>query len=377
MSFNARPSPLVPPEISAIICEQVSNRGTLAVLCRTSSLFRAQAQHLLYRSVNLRECSMRGIKSWALSVTRNVHLAERVHFLTLRLPVSLDPSDAAKIAHALSECVNLKVLKVASADGIFNRLPDCKHTWIIETCSFRLHKFQNSYFETKELWMELFWKVQEDIQVLSFPKGTSPLPVKFLPNLVAVHTSNLAGLPPDRPLQRIHTSVGNDLSSLARYAQSLTTLNLTRHWSLSDRDITLSSTTQTIANLLPQLCHLWLVETRKDDISGLPPVSEPAPTKAIQNLSHLETFVFHTRNVGRLVDSNGTQTTAYLMDVPADIESLGLVIMTVCPTLRRTDLGGEVALDEQLNCILTRGATGEIQAEHGTEFDSDAVSMFW
>jgi hypothetical protein len=84
MAFSTLPS-----EICALICDEVDQSRTLTLLCRTSRLFRDQAQYILYHSVDLRDRDMRTVKSWARTVTRHSHLAERVHALALCLPTIL------------------------------------------------------------------------------------------------------------------------------------------------------------------------------------------------------------------------------------------------------------------------------------------------
>ncbi|KAJ7646607.1 hypothetical protein FB45DRAFT_178443, partial [Roridomyces roridus] len=363
---------LLPPELCAIICDQVQDSDTLANLCRTSRLFQDRAQRILYHAIDLRKRPRRSVKSWALSVTRNAHLATRVHSLVLAFPETLDPSDATKIAGALHTCVNLKELELCHADLHPRTLP--MHVWMIQDCPFRLDIFRNSYFSAGPWWMEKFWEAQTEIRALSVLAGTSiPNGTSTMPHLVAVHTPQFYDLPRDKPLQRIHANLDRNLSDLAPYAQSLTILNLQRVW--MDEDLPLSSALDTIASTLPLLCHLWLVE--KTTTERYLPASDRVPTPALRRLTKLQTFVFHVRNVDFFVDD--VTDTEYFLEVQEDMRELGYDIMATQPTLRRVNLGAEPldAAPSSQTCVLTRSPEGTILVEHGTEFDSEAASLFW
>ncbi|KAJ7368993.1 hypothetical protein DFH08DRAFT_947874 [Mycena albidolilacea] len=236
MSFST-----LPPEICGAICAEVKElRGNLAVLCTTSRNFCREAQRILYHSVDLQGREMRATKSWARAVTQYTHLAERMHALTLQLPSieSLDVSDIAKIVKVLSRCINLKELC-----GV----PEC----MISACPFRLQKFEN-LAPFKGWWDDDFWKTQTEIRVLSLtyfpPSLENQLPV---PNLIALRIAVLHNLP-ERPLQRVETGFHTDLTPLARYSRTLTTLNLQGEWYLSPITQILAA----IAASFPSLLHL-------------------------------------------------------------------------------------------------------------------------
>ncbi|KAJ7646669.1 hypothetical protein FB45DRAFT_891041 [Roridomyces roridus] len=361
----------IPAEIYAIICSEVQGNGTLVTLCSTSRLLRDLAQHILYHSVDLTGCSLRTIKSWALSVSRNAHLAARVQSLAIEFPEDmLDPTDATKITLALNKCVNLKDLEVACAR--FPNHSNSKHVWMIEDCPFRLHTFRNSYFTTSDTWMTKFWEAQTEIRVLAFRWGGS-VPTGYLPNLLAVRAPQVSGLPLERPLQRVYTTFDNDISQLARYSQSLKTVNLERTWSSRD-SLTFLGIIEILADSLPLLRHLWLVE-RSKSFRGIGSDFERAPTTALQRMSHLEDVVLHTRSITFFKE--GSDGPLYSMTQSSGLEAQASAIMAVCPTLQRVNLGGAAARDVELTCLLTRSTTGGIRTEHGTEFDSDAASMFW
>ncbi|KAJ7141130.1 hypothetical protein C8R44DRAFT_241287 [Mycena epipterygia] len=260
---------ILPPEICALICDEVEDPGSLALLCRTSRVFQDRAQRTLYHSVDLQGCSrsMRSLKSWCLAVTRHSHLAERVHALSLFLPANLEAPDAEKVARALSRCVNLKELDVSGETFANGRRPDCVQHWML-SCPFRLTKFTNSYFDSSSPLMMAyhFWNVQSEIRVLSILDRLAPFPCsgEHLPNLIAVRVPTFLGLPAGRPLQRLETEFPSDLdySSLAQYSQTLTTLNLLRTW--VSPHFPISYTLESIAGLLPALVHLGIAEHVKE-----------------------------------------------------------------------------------------------------------------
>ncbi|KAJ7467056.1 hypothetical protein FB451DRAFT_1484062 [Mycena latifolia] len=357
----------LPPEVWAYICGEMDERRHLVLLGRTSRLFRDQAQRILYYRVDLEECSMRGVKSWCLAVTRHSILAERVHALALLLPGNMEPSDATKIERALTRCVNLKELKLSGEVYASGHRVSSLNGWMINDCPFRLTKFSNSYFNFE--WIKEFWGVQSNIRVLSIPFGSFPCSDGQLPNLIAVKVPYVHGLPPHRPLQRIETGFQRDYSALAQYSKTLTTLNVLRQWV---EEITLLENLTSIVDLLPALVHLGIVEVKKEPRHS---IVGSAPTLILQRFRRLETFIFQVRNVARFNDRDAN--CIYHMDEAADVEALGLAIMVACPRLRWTVLGAEVQLDKELTCTLRRSADGRIHPEAGTDFNFEAHSMFW
>ncbi|KAJ7141117.1 hypothetical protein C8R44DRAFT_866768 [Mycena epipterygia] len=363
---------ILPPEICALICDKVEEPKTLARLCRTSRLFRDQGQRILYHTVDLQGCSrsMRSLKSWCLAVTRHSHLAKRVHALSLFLPANLETPDAEKVAHALVRCVNLKELDVSGETFARGRRPDSVQMWMID-CPFRLTKFTDSYFQC-DIWGFKFWTVQSEIRVLSLPDPLARFPCsdEQLPNLIAIRVPTFFGLPAGRPLQRLETGFPNGLnySSLAQYSQTLTTLNLLRKSVCPN--VTISNTLESIAGVLPALVHLGIAELVKE-VS----LKEQTPTSSLQKFPRLETFVLHVRTVTQFEDPNLNHI--YEMDAPADLEALGLDIMIARPTLRRTAIGAEAVLGQELSCVLTRSPGAGVHFDVGTDLNFDQVSMFW
>ncbi|KAJ7274252.1 hypothetical protein C8J57DRAFT_1315048 [Mycena rebaudengoi] len=157
---------VLPPEICAHICELI-DPSLLGPVCRVSRVFRDEGQLFLFRSVDLRSCDIKSVRSWCLAVIRHSHLAERVHTLSLQLPDKLDPADAGRISSSFRKCVNLKSLAVFY-DRSSPRTSASVYIWMLENCTFRLTAFTNSYFESEEL--KEFWDMQPDIRLLSFPE---------------------------------------------------------------------------------------------------------------------------------------------------------------------------------------------------------------
>ncbi|KAF8182150.1 hypothetical protein K438DRAFT_1840394 [Mycena galopus ATCC 62051] len=281
-------APTLPPEISSAICDELEeSTGTLALLCRTSRNFCYLTQRFLYRSVDLRGCSIGAVKSWARAVTRHTHLAERVYALALHLPEiqTLDTSDTTKIGRALHRCVNLKKFRISDSDSHWN------HMWIIsDNYPFRLENFES----LSDLRETHFGAVQTQIRVLSLPhSATLPSFENQLLDVIALGTPSLSDLPA-RPLQRIETGFHPDFSPLAQYSQTLTTLNIRGEW--DHRQFSISRTLAAIAGSLPALVHLGLTESKKESTY----FNEAAPRHLLgfpKRFRKLKTFVLQVRNV--------------------------------------------------------------------------------
>ncbi|KAJ7698774.1 hypothetical protein B0H14DRAFT_3036653 [Mycena olivaceomarginata] len=361
----------LPPEICAKICQDVG-RKDLVTLCRTSRMF--GAQWLIYHTVDLSHRTSRALHSWCLAVMRHSRLAERVHALSLGLSRDLSfSSDAEKIAHALSKCVNLKELAIHHDDsGPFGALYESQMSsiqgWIITKCPFRLTKFSNSYF--KNSFLAQFWTPQSEIR----------------------------SLPVDRPLQRIQLRWGRNvvgdldqLSSLAKYSATLTTLNL-----LQTSFIQRISTRQifdTVSQGLPGLLHLGITETGEYTKANqiLTPsqvadrFSEDSPTGALAKFPQLETFVIYCQTISGFHDYELDRT--YEFGYLPSLQTFGLAIMKAYPTLCRADIGSHIspATDvwyagskkRELACTVTRSPDGDIESVCATQFDFHAVGMFW
>ncbi|KAJ7809966.1 hypothetical protein B0H14DRAFT_2864789 [Mycena olivaceomarginata] len=377
----------LPPEICAKICQDVG-RKDLVTLCRTSRMFGAQAQWLIYHTVDLSHRTPRALRSWCLAVMRHSRLAERVHALSLGLSRDLSfSSDAEKVARALSKCVNLKELAIHHDDsGPFGALYESQMSsiqgWIITKCPFRLTKFSNSYF--KNSFLAQFWTPQSEIRVLAIPTCTNAFPIydDQLPNLIALEIGEVRALPVDRPLQRIQLRWGRNvfgdldqLSSLARYSATLTTLNL-----LQTSVIQRISTRQifdTVSQGLPSLLHLGITETGEyTKILRLAPLAK---------FPQLETFVIYCQTISGFHDYELDRTYEF-GDLPS-LQIFGLAIIKACPTLRRADIGSHIspATDvryagsdkRELACTVTRSPDGDVESVCATRFDFHAVGMFW
>ncbi|KAF7352328.1 hypothetical protein MVEN_01196500 [Mycena venus] len=356
----------IPPEICAAICSEVVDSRTLALLCRTSRDFRDEAQRLLYHSVDFRGRLMRAVKSWARAIEKHPHLAERVHTLALRLPDTLtfEVSDATKIGRALAKCVNLKELRIVGDVSATGHIHNCIHGWMINDCPFRLTKFENLYFQDR--WIEGFWQKQTEIRVLSIAHSSACFTDQnLLPELIAVRTTSMSDLPEGRALQRVETRFQRDLLPLVQYKGTLTTLNLRRDWMI-DLDFSIGVALGAVAELLPDLMHLGIVERFKDyHLSLLDGLSKTT----FQQFTSLKTFTLRVLNVDCFVFDN---VSPFNMNAAADVHGLAYEIMMACPTLRRVAVGAEGPAS-----VLRRVPGGEIHEESVQLLDFDAFSMFW
>ncbi|KAJ7232636.1 hypothetical protein B0H12DRAFT_1223150 [Mycena haematopus] len=388
----------LPPEICAKICESVG-RKDLVTLCRTCRLFGHQAQRLIYRTVDLSHRTPRALRSWCSAVTRHPELAERVHALSLGLPSDLSfSSDAAKIARALSKCVNLKELSIHPDDsGPFGARYESKSSsiqgWIITKCPFRLTKFSNSYFKLS--FIAQFWTPQSDIRVLGIPTCTTEFPLydDQLPNLIALEVGDVSALPVDRPLQRIQLRWGryvaaslDQLSVLGRYSATLTTLNLLQ--TTVTQRISTRQILEKVARCVPGLLHLGITETDEyTKASVADRFSDACPINVLAKFTKMETFVLYCQTITGFHDPILAHT--YELNKLPSLRIFGLAIMNACPTLRRADIGSRIypptddfwyhtrSERNDLACTLTRrSSTGEVEDVCAMQFDFHAVAMF-
>ncbi|KAJ7252103.1 hypothetical protein B0H12DRAFT_1233987 [Mycena haematopus] len=331
----------IPCEISSLICAEVEERCNLATLCRTSRVFREEAQRILYHTIDLEGRGMRSVWSWAHAVIRNPHVAKRVHALSLQLS-----EDQLRIS-------------CNEADR-----SECIQGWILQDAPFRLTKFANSYFNCSSLGD--FWNTQSDIRVLSFPRSYDTFSQGQLPTLIAFGAISWYALPDGRPLQRLETGLARDFSPLAQYSQTLTTLNLVRK--SVDHDVTLYGTIKSILALFPALLHFGIAELVKQPETRL---VELCPAARLGKFPKLETFFLLLRNFDRIHRRNHF----YHMDSGQDVADLACSIMHACPKLRRVVVGAEVQVE--LTCTVTRDIDGNVHTSLGTKINFGAVSMFW
>ncbi|KAJ7229996.1 hypothetical protein GGX14DRAFT_553493 [Mycena pura] len=391
----------LPPEICAKICEELGQKDRVT-LCRTSRLFRDQAQRLIYRTVDLRRCTARALRSWCLAVTRHSELAERVYALSLGLPYDLaSSSDVGKVARALSRCLNIKELSIHPENsGPFGASWESGGSaiqgWLVTKCPFRLTKFSHSYF--KNTFLSEFWTPQSDIRVLAIPTCSQKFPCydDQLPDLIALEVGDVRSLPIGRALQRIQLRWSRDtaqqlpgLSDLGRYSATLTTLNIVQN-RMSQQMSTLQIFDRVVHGL-PGLLHFGITEFTgpKEYINIADRFSEPSPLTALAKFTGLETFVIYTKTITGFEDF--TLDHVYELDDHLSIQEFGLAIMEACPTLRRADVGARIFptsssgtwyesyhTRRELTCTATRTSIGGAVAfNYGTHFDFNAVAKFW
>ncbi|KAF7322162.1 hypothetical protein MKEN_00740400 [Mycena kentingensis (nom. inval.)] len=366
-----------PPEILALICDNLTERAALFSLCRTSRVLLDNAQRILYRSVDLEGLPIGRVRSWLLAVGQHEHLAESVRSLTLQLPQALDlaPKDANAVAAAFKACTNLKELRLLCMP---NAEPNKgTHEWMVDRCTFRLTTFVNSYFAWTPM-LSKFLSAQSQIRVLSVP-GCGSIPGHLiagdagetpkLPALVAVST-NIESLPANRPLERIETLYFvTKIERLRDYGQTLTTLNLFIWGSFIDVTITVNQ----MADLCPLLEHLALVETDYG-MQVLGGTQEGTPmASVIPKLARLETFTYIQRNevLGTSVAQPSQACT------PEDLRRIVKESVEASPKMRRFVLG---TTDYCLYTARKKEEGGQVDVEahqYDDEIDFEPLSMFY
>ncbi|KAJ7197419.1 hypothetical protein GGX14DRAFT_471311 [Mycena pura] len=387
----------LPPEICAKICEELGQNDRVT-LCRTSRLLGDQAQRLIYRTVDLRRCTARALRSWCLAVTRHSELAERVYALSLGLPHDLaSSSDLGKIARALNRCLNIKELSIHPENsGPFGSQWEGSSIqgWLITKCPFRLTKFSHSYF--KNAFLSEFWTPQSDIRVLAITCCIKfPCYDDQLPNLIALEVGDVRSLPSGRALQRIQLRWSRysaqrlpELSALGRYSATLVTLNLVQ--TKMTQQMSTFEILDMVVHGLPGLLHFGITEFTEpmENMKIVDRFSEPSPLTALAKFTRLESFVIYTQTITGFEDY--TLDHVYELDDHLSIHIFGLAIMEACRTLRRADVGARIfpaspsgaSYDyhprKELTCTVTRASiSGAVAFNYGTGFDFNAVAKFW
>ncbi|KAK7062251.1 hypothetical protein R3P38DRAFT_691781 [Favolaschia claudopus] len=363
----------IPPEICAIICEMVADRGSLLMLCRTSSVFRVEAQRLLYRTVDLSEkpvCA-RKLNAWAAVVSMHAYLAGFVHSLVLRLPdmVSFEAYTANKLGRALSKCVNLKELRIL-AEEAGSVVPG---GWILNGCSFRLTHFENHYFDNTVI--REFWKRQTELLVVSSEHNVCAMdPDQLLPRLIAVKTDSIEQLPVKRLLERVELPVWVDLAPLQQYQASLTTLNLVRNWISLNPRFQIGAVMKVVAETLPNLEHFGIIEMERCRDKTVY-WNDKTSQAVLQKFLGLQTLALQMQSQSCFL-IEGANNPRHHFRCSTDVCDFGREIMTMCSTLRR------VAICVKFNAVglnvLTRSQPGgTICEEPGSWPGIETFSMFW
>ena len=187
---------ILPPEICSLICTSpLLSHSDLLALCHVSRSFRAEAERILYTSINLPTPSRRALNSWCTSLIRRPHLGARIQSLSLTMPsqTSLQADDLTRLTHALHLCINLRDLSILDGEPPF--LGNAVQAWVLEGHTFTLQKFTNTYFTTTML--RDFLDSQKSLTTLSHRPSSSThvtigtrLPrTETLPNLTTLNTS--------------------------------------------------------------------------------------------------------------------------------------------------------------------------------------------
>ena len=187
---------ILPPEICSLICiSPLLSHSDLLTLCHVSRSFRAEAERILYTSINIPTPSRRALNSWCTSLTRRPHLGARITTLSLTMPsqTSLQADDLTRLTHALHLCINLRELTILDGEPPF--FGNAVQAWVLEGHTFTLQKFTNTYFTTNML--RDFLESQKSLITFSHRPSSSAhiidgtrLPRKeTLPNLATLDTS--------------------------------------------------------------------------------------------------------------------------------------------------------------------------------------------
>ncbi|KAJ7646659.1 hypothetical protein FB45DRAFT_780977 [Roridomyces roridus] len=362
----------LPPEISSIICEHVDT--SLAPLCRISHSFRDQAQRIMYRSVDLRDCSMRLVKSWCLAVARNQHLADRIWALILQLPSTLEPKEAELLSRAFARCVNLKRLAVHHMPG---STPETnKQSWILEG-PFHLERLFNTYFSLGNGTFA-FFDQQTDIRVLSLPWAVpnTTFGDLQLPNLIALDAPldvvcRLAEAKTGRPLERIQIHqdrLAYVLSSMSRFASTLKTFTIVREGRIIGSG-TIGVVDQ-VLKVFPHLQHFGICEKEPQEVS----LVEDSLLDRLQQFTSLITLTLHLcRWVSDFSEAMGFRS----IENCTKIHELGSSILTTCATLRKATIAVKLQVavgdeEERIACTCTKESDGSISAIFEDELEEDS-----
>ncbi|KAJ7448360.1 hypothetical protein FB451DRAFT_1289145 [Mycena latifolia] len=365
----------IPPEICCQIAEHC-NPGRLGLLCRVSSDFLVEGQRILYRTVDLRNSSMRKIKAWCLAVTRNENLACLVHSLALRLPDVLRPADAEQLGPALARCTQLKELE------ILHQLHEPDYVtrgftiqwWILNQSSFRLTKFRNKYFRMDlfVFGMAQFWDAQCELRVLSIPHaGNFPCRDDTqLPSLVALETSAQALPLGPRPLECLKVHITYDIFRLAPLqscASTLTTLTVVLHLP----DILVTEIVNAVREAVPNILHFNITQMR----GTFPPTSVDSLIPLFTGFQKLESVVLQVREALR---DHATAPSTWQAERLAEWKLFGCALMDTSKTLRRVEIGTNAVLDIERTYIFTRVEPGgDILCMEKDGFEWDVTSDFW
>nr|GAT57492.1 predicted protein [Mycena chlorophos] len=358
-----------------LICFEVTDRKTLARLCRVSRAFRDAAQRVLYKTVDLGDDSEHRIKRWLAFAPRHTDLAARVRTLVIRIPDQPDDVDA--FGAAFRACVNLKerhTLRIRTRRFEFG--PTSKYankatnTAMLKDCSFQLSTFVNSYFAFGPK-LAGFLGGQPQLRVLVGPDAASINKQLFkaphLPNLVAAE-ADISSLPDGRPLERIATAIlENGISDIARleaYSATLTALNLAVDWSHKPADVV-----RAVGGVCPRLRHLVIREHSSATLYEIRCTMPPARGRPFyvglptDNTTYLDGFL-ELETFGLFTTSGPDQKEYVVTMAQSTIEA--------CATLRRV-----VISTSRRNCIASKADTdGTITLEEqGNKFRFNNMSM--
>ncbi|KAF7289207.1 hypothetical protein MIND_01381900 [Mycena indigotica] len=343
--------PRLPLELLLLICQQTNNRDSLLNLCKTSYAFRVPAQRKLYEDVYLVGCSPRVILYWCRVIRRRPDLAIRVKRVRLVSPTTAEvyPEEADRIFLALTRCVNILWLELPYEAATYHS------SWLLGAisrmqCPFRLIVFvggaQTSLEDIRCMLLQ-----QPRLRILHLQSKYLPLdrhflrrmsdpvgrdPATVLPYLFAVKTHS-PNVEIERHLQRIETDIGDLTPPLARYAASLTVLNI--HFNSSrEPELQAIFAFNRISQLLPNLLHLALAEKAqaKDDCWY---IADDSPALTISRFPRLQTFTLVTSRISQFNATEPDGTAVHVDDAGAMQMLCRATMLVGSKTLRRLIIG--------------------------------------
>ncbi|KAF7305786.1 hypothetical protein HMN09_00732400 [Mycena chlorophos] len=338
-------------DLMCLICFEVTDRKTLARLCRVSRAFRDAAQPVLHKTVDIASGvnSEPRTKRWLVAALRYPDLAARVRTLVIQIPDQ--PDDADAFGAAFRACINLRELHTLRIRPTPKRNANkATNTVMLKDCSLRLRTFVNSYFTFGPNLAE-FLSGQPQLRVLVGPDAAPINKQLFthLPNLVAVE-ADIGSLPDGRPLERIATALLengiSDIACLSVYSATLTTLTLTVDSSQKPAEVI-----RAVGAACPRLRHLLVTENHvPSPVTGRR--STPFRGLPIDDTTYLAAFG-ELQTLG-LLTTTGPDRKEYVVPMARSaIEGCATLRRVIVSTKRRSciarraDADGTITLEEQ------------------------------
>ncbi|KAF7303404.1 hypothetical protein MIND_00568800 [Mycena indigotica] len=406
--------PPCPPELIHIIATSAAT-SALSALCRVSHATRFEAERVLYRAIDLTECTRRVLRAWCKVMKRRVHLPSLVGKLSIRLLRDLETEDGVNLARILTLCVNLKDLSILHPTrrfptaGIESRQNSswesvCYWSWLIAAAPFRLDRFHCTGLQLDFLNEKAtpsrpdvdFWKNQTALRILSipdqwqFPIDTDTLSEQpaYLATLEVLETTatafNLGYILPALRTLHLHVSdshLEEDLlhafSHVAIHDLTLERLVIIDH-GLGSPSRRRASYIPLVAGLIPTLRHLAITHAP----CGTPGTHVAEAQQMLRNLHqlvHLESLVLQfQRPAGPLTMIVADNFDMYALNKPAQARKFGNSVMQrLLPPLARLEVGVAVGTRTPVSYVFTRDSdTGKVVSRTVDGWEWDAAREF-